>query len=123
MRTAALTAATVLAASIALAFLALPLVAIFAHTSPGRLIDQLSNPVVEDAFIVSVKTSLIAQLLIVVLGTPTAYAVAGIGLLAAFGRVGLLGSSLRGLGITVPFTQAAVTLAVAFVASPLYVRT
>ena len=148
MRSAALTAATVLAASIALAFLALPLVAIFAHTSPSRLVDQLSNPVVEDAFIVSVKTSLIAQLLIVVLGTPTAYvlasrrfpgrtlalllvelplvlppAVAGIGLLAAFGRVGLLGSSLRGLGITVPFTQAAVTLAVAFVASPLYVRT
>src|SRR2546423_1130811 len=98
--------------------------------------------------LVCVKPSLIGQLLIVVLGTPTAYvlasrrfpgrtlalllvelplvlppAVAGIGLLAAFGRVGLLGSSLRGLGITLPFTQAAVTLAVAFVASPLYVRT
>lgn len=148
MRAAALTAATVLAASIALVFLALPLVAIFAHTSPGRLLDQLSNPVVEDAFVVSLKTSLVAQLLIVVLGTPTAYvlatrrfrgrtlalllvelplvlppAVAGIGLLAAFGRVGLLGSSLRRLGITLPFTQTAVTLAVAFVASPLYVRT
>src|SRR5437763_5287245 len=148
MRTASLTAATVLAASIALAFLALPLVAIFAHTSPGRLVDQLSNPVVEDAFVVSVKTSLIAQALIVLLGTPAAYllasrrfpgrtvalllvelplvlppAVAGIGLLAAFGRFGLLGSSLRTLGITLPFTQSAVTLAVAFVASPLYVRT
>jgi molybdate transport system permease protein len=49
-------------------------------------------------------------------------AVAGIGLLAAFGRVGLLGSTLRTFGISLPFTQAAVTLAVAFVASPLYVR-
>ena len=137
----------VLAAIVALAFLALPIVAIFARTSPGRLVDQLSNPVVKDALVVSLKTSGLAQLLILLLGTPTAYllasrrfpgrllaitlvelplvlppAVAGIGLLAAFGRVGLLGSNLRALGITLPFTQTAVTIAVAFVASPLYVR-
>ena len=49
-------------------------------------------------------------------------AVAGIGLLAAFGRLGLLGSSLSALGISLPFTQTAVTLAVAYVASPLYIR-
>ena len=49
-------------------------------------------------------------------------AVAGIGLLAAFGRNGLLGSTLRAGGITIPFTQTAVTLAVAFVSSPLYIR-
>src|SRR5207248_4958750 len=49
-------------------------------------------------------------------------AVAGIGLLAASGRVGLLGSSLRALGITLPFTQSAVTIAVAYVASPFYIR-
>jgi molybdate transport system permease protein len=49
-------------------------------------------------------------------------AVAGIGLLAAFGRAGLLGSSLRTVGVTLPFTQSAVTMAVAFVASPLYLR-
>jgi len=49
-------------------------------------------------------------------------AVAGIGLLAAFGRLGLLGSSLRAGGVTLPFTQSAVVVAVAFVASPLYVR-
>jgi molybdate transport system permease protein len=42
-------------------------------------------------------------------------AVAGIGLFAAFGRSGLLSTSL-------PFTQAAVVVAVAFVASPFYVR-
>jgi len=49
-------------------------------------------------------------------------AVAGIGLLAAFGRMGLLGSSLEAFGITIPFTQSAVTITVAYVASPLYIR-
>jgi molybdate transport system permease protein len=135
------------ATSLALAFLVLPIVAIFVHVSPGRLIDQVSNPVVTDALLVSFKTTLIAQILVLVFGTPTAYllasrrfpgrslavtlvelplvlppAVAGIGLLAAFGRFGLLGSTLSWAGITLPFTQSAVTLAVAFVASPLYVR-
>ena len=139
--------AFVFAATVALAFLLLPIVAIFARTSPGKLLDQLSNPVVVDAFKVTLKTSLIAQVLIVVFGTPTAFllaarrfpghslavtlvelplvlppAVAGIGLLALFGRVGLLGSSLNAFGITLPFTQAAVTMAVAYVASPLYIR-
>ena len=138
---------TGLAAGVALAFLALPIVAIFAHTSPGHLIHQLSNPVVRDAFVVSLKTTAIAQLLIVLLGTPAAYllatrrfaghwlavtlvelplvlppAVAGIGLLAAFGRLGLLGGTLSALGVSLPFTQAAVTVAVAYVASPLYIR-
>jgi molybdate transport system permease protein len=136
-----------LAALAALAFLVLPVIAIFAHTSPGRLLDQLSNPVVKDAFVVSARTSLAAQLLILILGTPTAYllatrrfpgrwlavtlvelplvlppAVAGIGLLVAFGHAGLLGSSLDALGVSLPFTQSAVTIAVAFVASPLYIR-
>jgi molybdate transport system permease protein len=147
MRRAVVTFVYVFAAALALAFLLIPIVAIFAHTSPGRLLDQLSNPVVKDALVVSLKTSLLAQALILLFGTPTAYllatqrfrghslavtlvelplvlppAVAGIGLLAAFGRVGLLGSSLRALGITLPFTQSAVTVAVAFVASPLYIR-
>ena len=49
-------------------------------------------------------------------------AVAGIGLLAALGREGLLGSGLSALGVTLPFTQTAVTIAVAYVASPLYIR-
>jgi molybdate transport system permease protein len=135
------------AAAATFAFLLLPIVAIFAHTSPSRLVDQLSSPVVVDALKVTVKTSLPAQLLIVVFGTPAAFvlagrrfpghslavvlvelplvlppAVAGIGLLALFGRVGLLGSSLETAGITLPFTQTAVTLAVAYVASPLYIR-
>ena len=147
MRKALLAFFYFLAAAVALAFLALPILAIFVHVPPGRLIDQLSNPVVTDALIVSFKTTLIAQALILLFGTPTAYllasrrfpgrslcvtlvelplvlppAVAGIGLLAAFGRAGLLGSSLSAAGITIPFTQTAVTIAVAFVASPLYIR-
>jgi molybdate transport system permease protein len=134
-------------ALVALAFLVLPIVAIFVHTSPGNLLDQLSNPVVRDALVVSLKTSVIAQLLIVLFGTPTAYllatrrfpghaaavtlvelplvlppAVAGVGLLVAFGQMGLLGSTLDALGVSLPFTQAAVTIAVAYVASPLFIR-
>ena len=61
------------AATIALAFLALPLVAIFVRVAPGRLIHQLSNPVVTDALVVSLKTTLIAQVLILTFGTPLAY--------------------------------------------------
>jgi molybdate transport system permease protein len=129
------------------AFLLLPLVAIFTRIPLSTLVDQLGNGVVTDALVVSVKTTLIAQAAIILFGTPTAYllatrrfpgralaitlvelplvlppAVAGIGLLAAFGRVGLLGSTLKAFGLEIPFTQTAVVLAVAFVASPLFVR-
>ena len=135
------------AVAVSIGFLLLPILALFVHTSPGRLLSQLSRDEVKDAFVVSMKTSLLAQALILVFGTPTAYviatrrftgrtlaitlvelplvlppAVAGIGLLAAFGRLGLFGGSLDALGITLPFTQAAVTVAVAYVASPLYTR-
>jgi molybdate transport system permease protein len=126
----------------------LPLAALLTHLPPGRLLDQFANPVVGDALLVSLKTSAIAQAAILLLGTPTAFllarrrfpgrtllvtlvelpivlppAVAGIGLIVAFGRVGLLGGTFSALGINVAFDQAAVVLAVAFVAGPLYVRT
>jgi molybdate transport system permease protein len=133
-------ALVVLAAALALAFLVLPIAAIFLRVSPGRLLHQLSSPIVTDALIVSFKTTAIAQVLILVFGTPLAWllasrrfrgrglavtlvelplvlppAVAGIGLLAAFGRAGLLQTGI-------PFTQTAVVFAVAFVSSPLYIR-
>jgi molybdate transport system permease protein len=133
---------------VALAFLALPIVAIFTRVPPGRLVRLLSNGVVTDALVVSVKTTLIAEALILLFGTPVAYllatrrfrgrvllvtlvelplvlppAVAGIGLFAAFGRAGLLGSTLDAFGLQIPFTQTAVVLAITFVASPLFVRT
>jgi molybdate transport system permease protein len=135
-----------LAIAVALAFLVLPVVAIFTHVAPGRLIDQLSNPVVHDALVVTVKTSLAAQALILLLGTPLAYflatrhfpgrpvlvtlvelpivlppAVAGIGLLVTFGRFGLLGKHLD-LWTHVSFNWLAVTFAVILVAGPFYVR-
>ena len=93
-----------------------------------------------EAFRVTAETSAASLAAMLIVGTPVAYrlattrfrgktllvtlfelplvlppAVAGLGLLAAFGRAGLLHTSI-------PFTQTAVVLAVAFVASPLYVR-
>jgi molybdate transport system permease protein len=131
---------TAAAAAVALTFLLLPVAAIFLRVPPGTLLHQLSSGVVTDALVVSAKTSLVAQALVLGFGTPLAYllasrrfrgravvitlvelplvlppAVAGLGLLAAFGRAGLLGTSI-------PFTQTAVVLAVAFVSSPLYIR-
>ena len=141
--TAALVAATVLA----LGFLLLPLVAIFLRVPPGDLISQLGSDVVLDAIRVTLKATLISQALILLIGTPAAYliasrafrgralaitlvelplvlppAVAGIALLAAFGRLGLLGGTFEALGISISFTAAAVVLAVTYVASPFYVR-
>ena len=63
MRLTLLAIVYVAAALIAFAFLLLPIFAIFAHTSPAHLVEQLSNPVVRDAFVVSLKTSILAQLL------------------------------------------------------------
>ena len=135
------------ATAVALAFLLLPIVAIFARVSPGELISQFSRPVVKDALLVSLKANGVAQALVLLLGTPTAYllatrrfrgrsllvvlvelplvlppVVAGIGLIAAFGRLGLLGDTLNAFGIQLGLTQAAVVIAVAYVSSPLYIR-
>jgi len=140
---AALGGATVLA----LVFLLLPLVAVFLRVSPGTLLSQLGSRVAIDAIVVTLKANAIAQALILLVGTPAAYlvarsrfrgralvvtlielplvlppAVAGIALLAAFGRLGLLGGTLDALGISIGFTQTAVVLAVAYVASPFYLR-
>ena len=141
------TGVLVAATTLALAFLLLPLLAIFLRVPPGELVSQLGNDVVLDAIVVTAKATLISQALILLVGTPTAYliasrsfrgrslvitlvelplvlppAVAGIALLAAFGRLGLLGGTFEALGVTVSFTQAAVVLAVTYVASPFYVR-
>jgi len=140
-------AALVVATALALSFLILPIVAIFVDIPPGRLLDGMNDPAAVDALVVTLKTTLIANVLILLFGTPAAYliatrafrlkpllvtaielplvlppAVAGIGLLAAFGRFGLLGGALQFLGLEIPFTQLAVVFAVTFVASPFYVR-
>jgi len=48
--------------------------------------------------------------------------VAGLALLMAFGRTGLFGKGLALVGISLPFTSAAVVLAQTFVSAPLFVR-
>ncbi len=49
--------------------------------------------------------------------------VGGVALLLAFGRRGLIGSWLASIGITLPFTTAAVVMAETFVAMPFLVLT
>jgi molybdate transport system permease protein len=135
------------AAAVAFAFLLVPIMALFLRVPPGTLLDQLASEPARDALLVSLKTSLLAHVIVLGAGTPVAYllgtrrfpgrqllirvaelplvlppAVAGIALLAAFGRRGLLGGSLEAFGIELPFTQAAVVVAVVFVASPFYLR-
>jgi molybdate transport system permease protein len=142
------TAALLLATVLSLAFLLIPIVAIFAELSFAELVDGLTSDVAADALRVTLETNLTALALIVLLGTPTAYllatrrfrgralvvtlvelplvlppAVAGLGLLAAFGRFELLGRAFGAVGVEIAFTKLAVVLAVAYVASPFYVRT
>jgi molybdate transport system permease protein len=134
-------------AAITFAFLLLPVVALFTEVSPGRLLAHVNDRVFVDALVVSLKTSAIAHALVLVFGTAVAYvlarrrfpgrralialielplvlppAVAGIALLATFGRNGLLGGALDLAGLRIPYTQTAVVLAVAFVELPIYLR-
>ena len=59
-----------------LAFLLLPILALFLRIPPEDLLSQLTSEVAVDALIVSVKTSVIAHAVVLLLGTPTAYLVA-----------------------------------------------
>jgi molybdate transport system permease protein len=136
-----------LCVGITLTFLALPIVALFAEVPLGDVPHLLSDPIVRRALAVTARTNGVANVLILTFGTPLAYvlatrrfrgralvvtlvelplvlppAVAGIGLLAAFGANGLFGNDLKDAGIFLPFTEWAVVLAVTFVASPFYVR-
>jgi molybdate transport system permease protein len=129
------------------AFIALPLLALFLRASPPRLAANLADPQVQQAVALSLQTGLITTAITVLLGTPVAYilarrrfalkravdalvdlptvlppAVAGVALLMAFGRRGLLGGPLTGLGLHLAFTTAAVVMAQTFVAAPFYVR-
>jgi len=133
--------------AVALAFLILPIVALVTYQPVGDLISNFGSEVAIDAIEVSLKTNTIAFALMIGFGTPLAYvlarwrsparsvvitlvelplvmppAVAGLGLLVAFGRLGLLGQTLGALGIDLAFSQAAVVMAIVFVASPFYLR-
>jgi molybdate transport system permease protein len=135
------------ALALTLAFLALPIAAIFLDTSPRELLDSLGDDAVLDALRLSLETSLTALAIILVVGTPAAWflatrrfrgralaitlielplvvppAVAGIGLLAALGPSGILGAPLDDAGIRLVLETAGVVVALTFVAAPFYVR-
>jgi molybdate transport system permease protein len=136
-----------LAVAVAIAFLVVPVIAIFTHVPLSELVAQIHSPVVHNALIVSLKTIAAAQVAILLLGTPTAYflasrrfrgrsllvtllelpivlppAVAGIGLIVTYARYGLLGSTLDFLGWNIAFNQTAVVFAICLVAGPFYIR-
>ena len=62
-----------LAVVAAFGFMVVPVAAIFVHVSPATLLHQFSNPIVTDALVVSFKTVAVAQVVILLFGTPTAY--------------------------------------------------
>jgi molybdate transport system permease protein len=136
-----------LSLALALAFLVLPILAIFLDSPPGELIEALRQPGALDALWLSLRTSVTALAIIVVVGTPAAFllatrrfrgraliitlielplvlppAVAGIALLAAIGPSGILGGALEDAGIQFTFETAGVVVALTFVASPYYLR-
>ncbi len=140
-------AALLVPAALAVLFLVFPLAALLLRAPWTTLPSLLQSGVVLDALWLSVVTSIAAMLLAALLGTPLAWmlarvsfpghsllrvlvavplvlppVVAGVALLTAFGRQGLLGKVLfDGLGVTIPFTTLAVVLAHTFVALPFYV--
>lgn len=128
-------------------FLIVPLLGLVwrALTLPGTAVLDRSS--ISAAIFLSLSTTAVSILLIILLGTPLAYylarypvrfkrlvtvfvelpivmppVVAGLGLLAVFGRRGLIGLPLAELGITITFSGTAVVLAQVFVASPFYIR-
>lgn len=131
-----------------LLFLALPIVALLLRVDLASVWNHLGAPAVRNAVRLSLVTSLISTVLTLLFGTPVALwlardrfrgrtaldtlidlpmvlppSVAGIALLMAFGRRGLLGSWLNDYGIALAFTPAAVVLAQLFVSAPFYIKT
>lgn len=130
-----------------LLFLLLPVIALLLRTTPDQWFAKLTQPHILQAVGLSITTTLVATLITIVLGTPLAFAlardflpyrrlidtlidlpivlppaVAGIALLMAFGRRGILGGYLDDLGVQIAFTPVAVILAQTFIASAFYVK-
>ncbi|HEX5370645.1 MAG TPA: ABC transporter permease [Dehalococcoidia bacterium] len=130
-------------------FLFLPLAAMFWRAiDSGQLQDSITSSLVIDALKLSAITSTVSLIIVIIFGTPLAYVlarrsfpgkmlvdllvdlpivlpptVAGVALLVAFGRRGVLGPEIRSFGIELAFTTTAVILAQTFVAAPYYIRT
>lgn len=128
-------------------FISLPILSLVIWTVSEDSWRAMASPQARDALFLSIKTTLISMLIIVAVGTPAAYllarsefpgkrlvdslidipavlppSAAGIALLLAFGKFGLLGSYLDVFGVQITFTTAAVVIAEIFVAAHFYVR-
>lgn len=134
---------------LALAFLVVPLVALLTQAPWASFVRILGDPAAQQALLLSLESSLCATAVSLVIGVPLAWllardalpgtrywralvlvplllppVVAGVTLLAAFGRRGLVGQWLyQGLGIQLPFTTVGVVIAEAFVAMPFLIIT
>ena len=134
-------------AALAVAFLVVPLLGLLLRVPWHQLPDLLGTTQLREALWLSLLTATAAMLLCLPLGLPLAWVlartefrgrslvrglvavplvlppvVAGVALLAAFGRTGVVGAPLRdAFGVTVPYTTTAVVLAHAFVALPFFV--
>lgn len=131
-----------------LAFLLIPILAMLLRLNPAELGVNLANEEVRQAIGLSLTTTTVSTGLGLVLGTPLAYllarrrfrgrgvldtlvdlpmvlppSVAGIALLLAFGRRGIIGAWLGEAGLSIAFTTSAVVLAQTFVAAPFYIKT
>lgn len=135
-------------AGLLVVFLLLPLIAlVYRATARETTFSSDTWHVFRQAIWLSAYTSAASLTVICLLGTPLAYllardripggkfietlvdlpmvlppAVAGLGLLMAFGRRGILGAQLDRAGITLGFTTWAVIIAQTFVATPFFVR-
>lgn len=130
-----------------LALLALPVLALLWRAGSEGMLSLVAQPSALSALRLSLLTSTLSMLIAIVTGTPLAFvlarrkfagkaflellidlpvvlppSVAGIALLMAFGRQGLVGSWFSSIGLTIPFTTTAVLLAQTFVSAPLFVR-
>jgi molybdate transport system permease protein len=127
--------------------IAIPVIALIARGLENQNWQALDKANLLAAIVVSLLTTLLSTLFIFLLGLPLAYflahnnfrlknllivlielpivlppTVAGLALLIAAGRRGLLGGVLEAFGVSIPFTMAAVVIAQVFVAAPLFIR-
>ena len=134
-------------AVLAIGVVVIPIIGLFVRVPWTRMNELWSNDVASDALFITLRTSLIATVLCIVLGVPLAWAmsntsmrvrafsraivtvpvvlppvVGGIALLSALGRKGVFGGLLSSIGISLPFPQTAVVLSQLFVAMP-FLRT
>lgn len=128
-------------------FIGIPLVSLFFRESPALVWSEMMQPDVFQALQLSLLTTTLSTLVAILFGLPVAYlltrthfrgrafletlitlptvlppVVAGVALLLAFGRLGLIGRYLALLGITIPFTTVAVVMAQTFVAAPFFIN-